>query len=191
MTQANNHSSALVIIDVQVAIMDGPDPAYPPIHGRDDVLAKIGHLLEQARAAAVPVVFVQHEHPTFTPMMAGAPGWQIHPAVAPAAGEVNIRKRAADAFYGTALRSELDARGVTRLVIAGCETDHCVDTTVRRALSLDFDVILAADAHSTTSGMEAGPLSPAQIIAHHNATLANLPHPTRGITVMPAAEVTF
>lgn len=191
MARANGHEAALVIIDVQVAIMDGPDPASPPIHGRDDVLAKIDQLLEKARAAGAPVIFVQHEHPTFTPLTAGAPGWQIHPAVAPNEGEVTVRKRAADAFYGTGLRHELNTRGVTRLVVAGCETDYCVDTTVRRALSLDFDVILAADAHTTTSGIEAGPLSPSQIIPDHNATLANLPHPTREITIMPAAEVTF
>lgn len=191
MAQANGGGTALVIIDVQVAIMDGPAPGYPPIHARDDVLARIDHLLQKARGAGVPVVFVQHEHPTFAPMTAGAPGWQIHPAVAPATGEVIIRKLAADAFYGTALRSELDNRGVTHLVVAGCETDLCIDTTARRALSLDFDVTLAADAHSTTSGMENGPLTPAEIIAHHNATLANLPHPTREIVVVPTAEVSF
>ncbi len=191
MVQANGSGAALVIIDVQVAIMDGPDPAHPPIHARNDVLAKIDQLLQTARSPGAPVVYVQHEHPTFTPMTAGAPGWQIHPAVAPNAGEIKIRKRAADAFYGTELRSELDARGVTRLIIAGCETDKCVDTTVRRALSLDFDITLAADAHTTTSGMENGLLTPDQIIAHHNATLADLPHPAREIVVMPAAEVAF
>lgn len=178
---------ALVIIDVQVAIMDGPEPGCPPIHARDNVLAKIDRLLRNARAAGTLIIHVQHEHPTFTPMMPGASGWQIHPAVAPAAGEMSVRKRAADAFYGTGLRNELDARGVTRLVVASYETAYCVNTTVRRALSLDFDVILAANAHTITSGTEAGWLSPAQIIAH----LANLPHPTRQITVVPAANVAF
>ncbi len=180
--------AALLVIDVQVAIMDGPDPSFPPAHRRDEVLAHIAGLLAKARAAKVPVIFVQHDEPDFPPMTPGSPGWQIHPAVAPLPGEPVVRKRAADAFYGTPLRSELDARGVTRLVVAGAETPYCVDTTVRRALSLDYDVTLAADAHTFAGDAL---LPPEQIVAHHNAMLGNLPHPTRSVTVAPAAEIAF
>lgn len=180
--------AALLVIDAQVAILDGDSPAYR----RDEVLARIGELLAGARAAGVPVVHVQHDDATYEPMKPGAPGWQIHPAVAPVAGERVVRKRACDAFYGTPLRAELDALGVTRLVVAGCETDYCVDTTVRRALSLDYDVTLAADAHTTGSGGNGGEgLTTAQIVAHHNATLANLAHPSREIVVRPTSEVVF
>ena len=186
----NGHATALVVIDVQNTIVDGPDGATP-IHDRDNVLARIGELLAKARAAKAPVLFVQHEDPRFPPMAADSPGWEVHPAVAPLPGEPRIRKRACDAFYATPLRSELDRLGTTRLVLAGCETDFCVDTAARRALSLDYDVVLAADAHTTTNGAEGGPLSPAQIIAHHNTVLANVPHPSREIAVLPAAEIAF
>ena len=115
--------TALLVIDVQVAIVADPDhPAYRA----EEVLAAIGDLLARARAAKVPVVHVQHDDATYEPMKPGAPGWQIHPAAAPLPGEPVIRKRACDAFYGTLLRSELDALGVTRLVVAGCETDYWV-----------------------------------------------------------------
>jgi nicotinamidase-related amidase len=177
--------TALLIIDAQVAIVGDPGAYRAP-----ETLARIGELLGRARAAGAPVVFVQHEDPTYEPLQPGQPGWQIHPAVAPLRGEPIVRKRAADAFYATPLRSELDARAVTRLVVAGCETQYCIDTTARRALSLDYDVVLAADAHTTCS-IAAGGLSGEQIIAHHNALLADLPHPTRGITVVPTGEVAF
>ncbi|CAA9581947.1 MAG: hypothetical protein AVDCRST_MAG19-4120 [uncultured Thermomicrobiales bacterium] len=181
--------TALVVIDVQVAIMDGPEPGTPPAYRRDETLACIGELLHKARSAKAPVVFVQHEHATYPPMRPGAPGWQIHPAAAPAPGEPIVRKQAADAFYGTPLRHELDARGITRVVLAGAESDCCIDSTARRALSLDYDVVVAADAH-TTYGTN-GVLSAEQIVAHHNATLANLPHPAREIRVVPTAEIAF
>ena len=180
--------AALLIIDAQVAILDGETPA----HARDEVLAHIGELLAGARAAGVPVVYVQHDDATYEPMTPGNPGWQIHPAVAPLPGERVVRKRACDAFYGTPLRAELDVLGVTRLVVAGCETDYCVDTTVRRALSLDYDVVLAADAHTTTSGSDGGNgLTAAQIITHHNATLAGFSNPTREVVVKPTSEIAF
>ena len=181
--------TALVVIDVQVAIMDGAEPGDPPAYRRDEVLARITELLAKARAAKVPVLYVQHEEDSFPPMQPGAPGWQIHPAVAPRNGETVVRKRAADAFYGTPLRSELDARGITRLVLAGAESNCCIDSTARRALSLDYDVVLAADAHTTYEGN--GVLTAEQIVAHHNATLANLPHPKHQIVVTPTSEIAF
>ncbi len=100
-----------------------------------------------------------------------------------------IAKRSSDAFYATPLRSELDSRGITRLVVTGAESDKCIDSTARRALSLDYDVTLAADAHTTASGN--GVLSAEQIVAHHNATLADLPHPKHEITITPSREITF
>lgn len=181
--------TALVVIDVQVAIMDGPGDGEPPAYRRDETLARVGDLLAKARAARAPVVFVQHEDATFAPMRPGAAGWAIHPAVAPRAGESIVRKRAADAFYGTPLRHELDARGIIRVVLAGAESDCCIDSTARRALSLDYDVVLAADAHTTYAGN--GVLTAEQIVAYHNATLANLPHPAREIVVVPTAEIAF
>lgn len=183
--------TALLVIDVQVAIMDGLEGMSPPAYRRDETLARIGDLLAKARAAKAPVLFVQHEEEAFPPMSAGAPGWAIHPAVAPRRGEAIVRKRTADSFYGTPLRAELDRLGVDRLVVAGAETHLCVDTTVRRALSLDYDVILAADAHTMSGGGDDAPLTPAQVVAHHNATLAGLPHPRRGVAVVPAAEIGF
>lgn len=183
------NGTALVVIDVQVAIMDGAEAGADPAHNRDGVLAKVGELLAKARAAGTPVLHVQHEHADFPPMRVGAAGWQIHPAAAPRDGETIVRKRAADAFYGTSLRSELDRLGVTRLVLAGAESDCCVDTTARRALSLDYDVTLAADAHTTYAGN--GVLTAEQIVAHHNAMLANLPHPKHEILVTPTDEIAF
>jgi nicotinamidase-related amidase len=83
----------------------------------------------------------------------------------------------------------LDGHGVTRVVLAGAESDCCIDSTARRALSLDYDVVLAADAHTTGAGN--GVLSAEQIVAHHNATLANLPHPKHAILVTPTSEIAF
>ena len=123
-----SHQTALLVIDAQVSILDDSNAYRAP-----ETLARIADLLDRARTAGTPVIFIQHDHDRYEPMMPGAPGWQIHPAVAPHPGETVVRKRAADAFFGTELRAKLDDRAVTRLVVTGCETQYCVDATVRRS----------------------------------------------------------
>jgi len=50
-------------------------------------------------------------------------------------------------------------------VLAGIQSDLCVDTTCRRAYSLGYKVTLVKDAHSTWNTNE---LIAVQIINHHN-----------------------
>jgi nicotinamidase-related amidase len=178
------NGTALLVIDVQVAMIEDETPPYRTA----EVLGNIRSVIEKARAAKTPVIFVQHEHATYEPMKRDSPGWQIHPAVAPLPGERIINKKASDSFYGTPLRSELDTLGITDLVITGLQTEQCVDTTCRRAISLDYDVTLVADGHTT---WDSDHLTAAQLIAHTNASLANLAHPTHGIVTKAAGEVVF
>ena len=58
--------------------------------------------------------------------------------------------------------------GVGRLIIAGIQTEFCVDTTCRRAFSLGYDITLMSDGHST---WDTDVLPADTIIAHHNRTL--------------------
>ena len=173
------NATALLIIDMQVALVEG---AYQ----ERAVLDRIAGLLAQARALGTAIIFIQHDHMDYAPMKPDTPGWQIHPGLAPAPDELIIRKRASDSFYETSLRRELTALGITRLIVTGMQTEFCVDATCRRAISEGYDVILVADGHTT---WDTDILSAAQIIAHHNATLGNLAHPDHTITVMPSAEI--
>jgi nicotinamidase-related amidase len=171
--------TTLLIIDVQNEVMKGA-------WREAEVLAAIADLAARARAAGAPVIYLQHEEPE-TPMARGEPGWEIHPAVAPAAGETVVAKRASDGFYRTTLGSELKKLGVTRLAVCGAQTEFCVDATTRAALSAGYDVTLAADAHTTGDDV----ISAADAIAHHNRTLGWLAHPDHRVTITPAAEIGF
>lgn len=163
--------TALLIVDVQMGMFQ----AKPSVHKGAEVLARLKALVERARRAGVPVIFVQHDGgEPHHPLRPGAPGWPIHPEIAPAAGELVVRKRFSDSFQATNLQQELEARGIRRLVLAGIQTDYCVETTCRRAFSLGYDVTLVADGPTTWdsdaffSENASGPLRAAQIIAHHN-----------------------
>lgn len=165
--------TALLIINAQVN-MFGPEP----VHRAADVLAILRQLLDQARAAGATVIFVRNNREADELSSAG---WNIHPQLAPLPGEAIIDMTQPDAFYRTGLSGALNERGIRRLIIAGMQTEYCIDTTTRRANSLDFEVSLVADGHSTVAGI----LSAEQIIGHHNHVLRAF------ADVRPAAEIDF
>lgn len=178
--------TALLVVDVQVGLLEGSNPVYDAA----GVLDRIAGLIGRARAAEVPVIYVQDKDVGGV----GTPEWQIHPAVAPAAGELAVRKAWADAFHETELRAELDARDVTSLVIVGMKSDVCVTMTSLRAIALGYGVTLAADAHTTTDNQL---LTAAQTIAYHNDLLWGFGAEDgfgmgkRWIEVKPSSEISF
>ena len=156
--------TALLIVDVQLGMFSENEP----IHNGDALLTTLGDLIARARAASVPVIYIQHSGGEGHELNPSAPGWPIHPAIAPAEGEWVIHKRHPDSFQETNLQHELEERGIKHLFVAGIQTEYCVDTTCRRAYSLGYDVTLVQDAHST---WDTENLKATQIIAHHNQTL--------------------
>ncbi len=175
---------ALLVIDAQMGLLEGEQTAYR----KEEVLASINDLLERARANGTPVIYVQHDGEADSPLKPNTPGWEIHPAIAPGDGEPIVHKRACDSFYQTPLKSELDARGVKHLVIAGCMTQYCVDTTSRSATTQGYNVTLAKDAHTTVDGKT---LTAAQIVAHHNEILNDFGDEGFVIKVKPSSEIAF
>lgn len=178
--------TALLVIDVQLGVVDWSQPTS---EGSDEVLARINEMLAKARVSGSPVIYVQHDgQQEGHPLLPGLPAWEIHPAIAPAVGEIVIHKRACDSFFETPLQNELAALGIKHLVVAGCRTQYCIDTTCRSAVARGYDVTLAKDAHMT---VDTGPLTAAQIIAHHNETLDGLDAGKHVIRVKVTNEIAF
>ena len=97
-----------------------------------------------------------------------------------------VHKRACDAFYETDLAEVLDKHRVTRLLVTGCATDFCVDTTVRAAASRDYEVVVVEDGHTTADRPHVDAVS---LIRHHNWLWQNLSTRGRAILVIPAVAV--
>jgi len=175
--------AALLVVDVQVGLVE-----LMPAELQAAVLSRIGILVEKARAARRPVIYIQHDGVKGHPLEPGTKGWEIHPSVAPAAGDPVIRKRESDSFFETGLQRELQQKRVTRLIVAGGMTEYCVDTTCRRATSLGYDVTLVSDAHFTRDN---GVLTAANIIAHHNFVLDGFGAGGRAIISRPTDRIVF
>ncbi|ABC22521.1 cysteine hydrolase family protein [Rhodospirillum rubrum] len=182
-------TTALLIIDVQCAILAGlaPPERQPVIDlALDDTVWRLQALGRKAHAGGVPVVLVQHDGAAGHRLAVGSPGWALRPEIAARGGDIVVRKRSCDAFFQTDLQDRLATLGIDHLVIGGCMTQFCVDTTVRRAVSLGYDVSLIADGHTTA---DQGDLGFAQIIAHHNTTLDGFDAGARSTRVLPAAAL--
>lgn len=171
-------NEALLLVDAQVN-MFAPGAA---IYRCDEMLATLRDLVARARDAGVPVIFIQNNGGADDPDLPGTLGWAIHPDLAPRPGEVVIQKHTPNSFYQTPLLETLRERGITQIVIAGMQTEYCIDTTTRQAAALDYDVTLIADGHST---YDTSTLTAEQVIAHHNAVLRAFAR------VIPAAEIAF
>ena len=140
---AHDSQAALVIIDVQQGLAD------PRLGERNNPEAEsnMALLLAAWRAHGWPLVHVKHNsteaESTLRPEL---PGNAFKAEVEPLADETVVEKTVNSAFVGTGLEQHLQALGVTRLVIVGLTTDHCVSASTRSASDLGFDVTLVSDA---------------------------------------------
>ena len=184
-------SSALLLIDLQNAILTGlGTPGRQPAidAALEEVVSKLAALKHKARAAGVPTFIVQHDGNPGHRLVKRSEGWQLRREIAPEAGDVVVHKASCDSFFETDLETKLRARGITHLLIGGCMTQFCVDTTARRAVSLGFDVTLISDGHTTA---DMGKLSFEDIVTHHNMLLDGFDAGSHDIKLTASTEIAF
>jgi nicotinamidase-related amidase len=147
MEQALPPDTALIVVDVQVAF---EHPRWGP---RNNTAAdgNIASLITAFRAAALPVVYVQHT--------SARPGSLFHPDnpghafkdyLNAVTADLVVTKTVHSSFHGTPdLHHWLMGASVRTLVITGITTNHCCETTARVAGDLGYDVLFPVDATHT------------------------------------------
>ena len=147
---------ALVVVDFQVAFAD---PGTLGGGNIGEAIAQTARLLAFARARGWPVAHTRVVYaddgadaggfalkaPVLVELTEDAANSQIVPEVAPAPGELVVRKRGASAFFDTTLQGWLSFRRVDTVVVAGCTTSGCVRATVVDAMQHEFRPIVAVD----------------------------------------------
>jgi maleamate amidohydrolase len=149
---------ALVVIDVNVGFTD---PASPLVCDLDSVVDAIARLLDEARAAAIPIVYTTVAYdegakktaaafidkvPALLTLEAGSRWVEIDPRIAPQPGEPVLTKLFASAFFGTPLASLLTAAGCDSVVVTGASTSGCVRATVVDALQHGYRPVVPREA---------------------------------------------
>jgi nicotinamidase-related amidase len=165
--------AALVVVDMQrdFCIPGGAFDAlgidismYPPM------IPRLARLIDGARAADVRVIYIQM---TTLPGRAiesppqirfnlrlhlatnggeplrytedGSVGQEVIPELAPRDGDLVIKKYRSSGFWGTNLDMLLRSNGILSVIVAGCTTEGCVESTARDALFNDYYVVIAED----------------------------------------------
>ncbi len=133
-----------------------------------------GRLLNFWRDRNFPIFHIQHCSANPKGLHAeGSIGNEFKDVVKPKEGEVIIKKSVNSAFIGTNLKQQLDENHITKVIIIGLTTDHCVSTTTRMAGNYGYDTYIVSDATAAfcKRGV-AGQLFPAGMI--HDTALASL-----------------
>ncbi|MEJ7625748.1 MAG: cysteine hydrolase family protein [Ferruginibacter sp.] len=133
-----------------------------------------GELLKLWRKNNLPVFHIMHcsSNPESLLHETNA-GNEFKDLVKPANNEPVIKKNVNSAFINTNLKEQLDNEKITKLVIVGLTTDHCVSTTTRMAGNFGFDTFIVSDATATFNkkGLQ-GQIYSAELI--HETALASL-----------------
>jgi nicotinamidase-related amidase len=138
---------------------------YPPM------IPRLARLIEGARAADVPVIYIQmtvlpnrasespaqirfnmrmhlSSHGDVEPLAYtadGSEGQGIIDELAPRDGDLIVKKYRSSGFWGTNLDMLLRSNGIQSVVMTGCTTEGCVESTARDALFNDYYVVIAED----------------------------------------------
>jgi nicotinamidase-related amidase len=75
----------------------------------------------------------------------GTPGYEFAQAFTPLDHELVVHKYRSSGFWGTNLDMLLRSNGIKVLVIGGCTTEGCVESTARDAMFNDYYVVIAED----------------------------------------------
>jgi nicotinamidase-related amidase len=174
--------TALIVIDMQLG-------SFTPYSVRHDTLGtveRINRLAAKVRARKMPVIFVQHDGPVGDPHHPDAPGWHLLPELEQVPADMVVHKTSCDAFLDTGLESLLEREKIEQVIVTGCASDFCIDTTVRSALARRYATLVPSDGHTTADRPY---LSAGKIIEHHNAIWSDFLSPVGSATVLPADAI--
>jgi nicotinamidase-related amidase len=146
--------TALVVVDMQNDFVHQGGSLLVP--DAETTIPAINRLLQFARTHEMRVVYSQDTHRDGDPEWQNWPehardgtwGWRIVDELAPARGDVVLRKLRNDAFYGTPLDHLLRLWGMDMLVVCGTVANLCVHYTAASAALRRYDVVIPRDAIS-------------------------------------------
>lgn len=171
---------ALLIVDMQVGLLDGP-----PKRDLDGVISRINLLVETIRGRGGMVVWIQHNGTAGDSFAPDKPGWHLLPGLNPEPGDRRVQKTLNDAYAGTNLAATLDEAGIERVLVTGWATDFCVDAAVRSSVSHGYHVVAVSDGHTVADRPQLGADG---VIQYHNWLWSGL-IPSRTVSVVSTADL--
>lgn len=125
-------ADCLMVIDLQNAVVTGND-------GLKLLLQKVNGEIAKYRAKGRMIIFVQHNDED---LRRGTRDWDFVDGLDIQAEDTVIEKTHANSFLRTTLQSELEAHRVRSIEVCGAQTEYCVDTTVKMAHGLGYEMTM-------------------------------------------------
>jgi ureidoacrylate peracid hydrolase len=97
-------------------------------------------------------------------LIEGTWGTEILPELAPRPGDIVVSKHRYSGFFETDLDAQLRNLGIRNLIVTGCTTSICVESTIRDAMFRDYICLLLEDCTGQ-------PSFPARASGTHEASL--------------------
>ncbi len=133
----------LLIVDTQKLITN------EKLYRFEEFVANIRTLIHTARQNGIEVIYIRHDDGEGEPLTKGTDGFEIYEAFAPDEGEMVFDKTINSPFRDTGLLEYLKSKGETELIVAGLQTDYCMDATVKCGFEHGFKVYVPAYTNST------------------------------------------
>jgi nicotinamidase-related amidase len=160
-THSEAGSAALLLIDLinHFEFPDGPSI----LHKAESIARNIAKLKKRARAAGIPVIYVNDNFGDWKSdaarllaycLRSDAPGRNFIEQIKPDAEDYFVLKPMHSAFYQTPLDVLLRHLGVTTLIFAGLTTNSCILCSVHDANMRDYSIIVADDCCAARSERE-------------------------------------
>jgi ureidoacrylate peracid hydrolase len=170
--------TAVVVIDMQNAYASEGgyvDLAGFDVTGAASAIGRIDQVLKTARAAGMPVVYLQNgwdpdyieaggpgspnfhksnalktmrARPELSGQLLARGGWdyEIVDALTPQPGDIRVHKTRYSAFFNSQLDSVLRSRGIRNIVFVGIASNVCVESTLRDGFHLEYFGVMLEDA---------------------------------------------
>jgi len=175
-------TEALIIVDMQKVAFTVPR------YNAENVIQRIAALAEKFRRHNKKVIFIQHNGVVDNYCFPNTKEWEIVDELPVHPEDIVVEKLANDSFYKTNLQELLTKHGIEKLYFTGCASDYCVDTTIKSALSKDYDITVVSDCHTTADRPHC---SAKTLIDFHNWLWADMTQTKYKIKVIPSSEVQF
>lgn len=126
-------SDALLVIDFQNGVCKEPKDIF----NLQECVIEINNRISAYREINKLIIFVQHNDEE---LVFGSFPWQIIPEIDSQPNDIVIQKTHANSFYHTKLKQILNEKNISSIEICGAQTEFCIDTTIKMAHGLGYDL---------------------------------------------------
>lgn len=133
----------LLIVDTQKVITNNK------LYNFDIFVSNVKELIKKARQNHIEIIYIRHEDGIGQELTKGNEGFEIYEEFKPINGEKVFDKTVNSAFKGTGLLEYLISKGESQVIIAGLQTEYCMDATIKCGFEHGFQIVVPEYTNTT------------------------------------------